>query len=51
MEATFSFEKSVEFQRTTRRFMPEDRTRHNHRCENSNPTSIERDHEHVTLSS
>jgi hypothetical protein len=26
MEATFSFETSVEFQRTTRRYIPEDRT-------------------------
>jgi hypothetical protein len=27
-------EKSVEFQQTTRRYIPEDRKLHNHRCEN-----------------
>jgi hypothetical protein len=27
-------ETSVDFQRTTRRYIPEDRTLHNHRCEN-----------------
>jgi hypothetical protein len=27
-------ETSVELQRTTRRYIPEDRTLHNHRCEN-----------------
>jgi hypothetical protein len=30
----FSSETSVGFQRTTRRYIPEDRTHHNHRCEN-----------------
>jgi hypothetical protein len=30
-------ETSVDFQRTTRRYIPEDSTFHNHRCENSNP--------------
>jgi hypothetical protein len=34
MEATFSSETSVDFQRTTLRFIPENRTLHNHRCEN-----------------
>jgi hypothetical protein len=35
MEAIFSSEKSVDFQRTTRRYIPEDSTLHkNHRCEN-----------------
>jgi hypothetical protein len=33
MEATFSSETSVDFQRPTRR-IPEDRKLHNHRCEN-----------------
>jgi hypothetical protein len=34
MEATCSSETSVDFQRTTRCYIPEDRTLHNHRCEN-----------------
>jgi hypothetical protein len=34
MEETFSSETFVDFQRTTRRYIPEDRTLHNHRCEN-----------------
>jgi streptogramin lyase len=34
MEATYSTETSVDFQRTTRCCIPEDRTLHNHRCEN-----------------
>jgi hypothetical protein len=34
MEVTCSFEASVYFQRTTRRYIPEDRSIHNHRCEN-----------------
>jgi hypothetical protein len=34
METIFSSETSVHFQRTTRRYVPEDRTLHNHRCEN-----------------
>jgi signal-transduction protein with cAMP-binding, CBS, and nucleotidyltransferase domain len=34
MEATCFSEKSVDFQRTTRRYIPEDRTLHDHRCEN-----------------
>jgi hypothetical protein len=34
MEATCSPKTSVDFQRATKRYMPEDRTLHNHRCEN-----------------
>jgi hypothetical protein len=34
MEAIWSFETSADFQRTTRRYIPEDGTLHNHRCEN-----------------
>jgi hypothetical protein len=34
IEATCSYETSVDFQRTTRRYIPEDGTLHNHRCEN-----------------
>jgi hypothetical protein len=34
MEAIYSSEMSVEFQRTTRRYIPEARTLHNHHCEN-----------------
>jgi hypothetical protein len=34
METTHSSETSVDLQRTTRRHIPEDRTVHNHRCEN-----------------
>jgi hypothetical protein len=34
MEATCSSETSVDFQRTTRRYIPEDITPHNHCCEN-----------------
>jgi hypothetical protein len=34
MEAICSSEMSVDTQRTTRRYMPEDETLHNHRCEN-----------------
>jgi hypothetical protein len=34
MEAIFSSEKSVDFQRTTRRHIPEDSTVHNDRCAN-----------------
>jgi hypothetical protein len=33
MEAVCSFETSDDIQRTTRRYIPEDGTRHNHRCE------------------
>jgi hypothetical protein len=34
MEPTFSSETTVDFQRPTRRYILEDRTLHNHRCEN-----------------
>jgi hypothetical protein len=34
MEAICSSETSVDFQRTTRRYITEDSTLHNHRCEN-----------------
>jgi hypothetical protein len=34
MEAIYSSEASVYFQRTTRRYNPEDRTPHKHRSEN-----------------
>jgi hypothetical protein len=34
MEATCFFETSVDLQRTTRRYISEDRTPHKHRCEN-----------------
>jgi hypothetical protein len=36
MEETCYSETSVDIQRTTRRYIPEDRTLHNHRCENLN---------------
>jgi hypothetical protein len=34
MEAIFSSETSVVFQRTTQRYIPEDISFHNHRCGN-----------------
>jgi hypothetical protein len=34
MKVTCSSETTVDFQRTTRLFIPEGRTIHNHRCEN-----------------
>jgi hypothetical protein len=34
MEALYSSKKSVHFQRTTRRYIPEYRTLRNHLCEN-----------------
>jgi hypothetical protein len=34
MEEKYSSEMSVDFQRTSRRCIPEDKTLHNHRCEN-----------------
>jgi hypothetical protein len=33
MEATYPSETSIDFQRTTLRYISEDRTLHNHRCE------------------
>jgi hypothetical protein len=40
MEATRSSETSVDFYRTTWRYIPEDRTLHNYICETLNPTNI-----------
>jgi hypothetical protein len=37
LEATCSHETAVDFQQTTRRYIPEDKTVHNHRCENLIP--------------
>jgi hypothetical protein len=34
IQAIYSYETSVDFQRITRRYIPEDNTLHNHRCEN-----------------
>jgi hypothetical protein len=34
MKATYSSETSVDFQRTTQRYISEDITLHNHQCEN-----------------
>jgi hypothetical protein len=34
VEDDISFDTSVDFQRTTWRYIPEDRSLHNHRCEN-----------------
>jgi hypothetical protein len=38
MELPFSSETLVEFQQTTRRYVSEDRTLHNQRCENLKST-------------
>jgi hypothetical protein len=40
MEAICSSETSVDTQRTTRRYIPEDGTLHNHRCENLESYSV-----------
>jgi hypothetical protein len=40
MEAIFSSETSVDIQRTTQRYIPEDRTLHNQRCENLESYSL-----------
>jgi hypothetical protein len=37
MEAIYSSEASVDIEQTTRRYIPEDSTLHNHRCENLKP--------------
>jgi hypothetical protein len=37
MVATCSYETSIDFQRTARRYMPEDKTLLNHRWENLRP--------------
>jgi hypothetical protein len=42
MEAKYSSETSVDFQRTTRHYNPEDRTLHNYRCENLKTYVIKR---------
>jgi hypothetical protein len=34
MEATCSSETSIDFQQSSRRYIPEERNHHNHRCEN-----------------
>jgi hypothetical protein len=39
IEATCSSETFVDFQQTTRRYIPEDKTLHNHRCENLNSSN------------
>jgi hypothetical protein len=36
MEVIYASETSIDFQLTTRPYIPEDRTLHNHRCENLN---------------
>jgi hypothetical protein len=40
MEATCSSETSIEFQRTTRPYIPEDSNLHNHRCVNLTPYNV-----------
>jgi hypothetical protein len=40
MEVTCSFEITADFQRTTRHYIPEQRTLHNHRCENLKSSTI-----------
>jgi hypothetical protein len=40
MEAMCSTESSVDFQQTTRRYIPEDSTLHNHRFDNLKPYII-----------
>jgi hypothetical protein len=51
MEAICSFETSVEFQRTTRRYIPDDSTLHNHRCETlkSYTSNLKLDHHQLFL--
>jgi hypothetical protein len=34
MEEACPYNTAVDYQRTTQRYIPEDRTLHNHRCEN-----------------
>jgi hypothetical protein len=34
MDVTFPPKRLADFRRSTRRYIPEDRTVHNHRCEN-----------------
>jgi hypothetical protein len=40
MEAIYSSESSVDFQRATLSYIPEDSTLHNHRCENLKPHTV-----------
>jgi hypothetical protein len=40
MKAEYSCETSVGFERTTRRFVPEDRPLHNNHCENFQPYNL-----------
>jgi hypothetical protein len=40
MEAIYPSETSVDIQRTTRRYIPEVDTLHNHRSENLNPVRV-----------
>jgi hypothetical protein len=40
MQATYSSETSVDFQQTTRRYIPEDRTIHTTAVRNSNPKYV-----------
>jgi hypothetical protein len=40
MEATYFFEDSVAFERTTQLYIPEDRTIHNHRWEDLKSCNI-----------
>jgi hypothetical protein len=42
MEATYFSEMSFDIQRTIRRYIPEDRTVHNHRCENLKSYNIKK---------
>jgi hypothetical protein len=42
MEASYSSETSVVFQRTTRRCIKKDRILHNHRCENLKTYTVRR---------
>jgi hypothetical protein len=44
MEATCFSETSAHFQRATRRYIPEDRTLHNHRCKNLRSYGVRRDY-------
>jgi hypothetical protein len=50
MEAICCSETSVETQRTTRRYIPEDGTLHNHRCENLKSYNEVKFWEHVDQS-
>jgi hypothetical protein len=47
IEATYSSETSVDFQQTTRRYIPEDETLRNYRYENLKPYFLQYANEHV----